>query len=282
MYSLTVENHKGEKLQLTQNVNYNVLSVQGLNPPNANINTATNANFDGSTFKSSRLNERNIVIELTIEGDIETNRIALYKYFKNKHAVKVYYANGTRYVYINGYVESFEVNLFEQKQKAQISIVCPKPYFIDVNTSLLDFTSIEALFEFPFAIEEEGTEFSTLLVNQTKVVYNAGDVATGINIELKANGLTLNPKIYNVETGESIILDIEMNTGDIVKINTNAGEKSITMIVDTVETNIINRLRYGSTWLQLESGDNIFLYTADEFPENLTCSFIYSDKYEGV
>lgn len=282
MYSLTVENHKGEKLQLTQNACYNVLSVQGLNPPNANINTATNANFDGSTFKSSRLNQRNIVIELTIEGNIETNRIALYKYFKNKHAVKVYYANGTRYVYINGYVESFEVNLFEQKQKAQISILCPKPYFVDVNTSLIDFSSINPLFEFPFAIEEEGQEFSTLLVNQSKVVYNAGDVATGINIELKANGLTLNPKIYNVETGESIILDIEMNTGDVVKINTNAGEKSITMIVDAEESNIINRLRYGSKWLQLESGDNIFLYTADEFPENLTCSFIYSDKYEGV
>jgi len=282
VYTLSVENHKGEKLQLTQNINYNVLRVSGLNPPNANVNTSVNANFDGSTYKSSRLNERNIVIELTIEGDVEANRINLYKYFKNKHACKVYYANDTRYVYINGYVESFEVDLFEQKQKAQISILCPKPHFINLSNSMIDFSSIVPLFEFPFSIEEAGIEFSKLLVNQTKSIINNGDVSTGMLIELKAVGLVLNPKIYNVETGESIILDIEMQSGDIVRVNTNAGEKSITMIVDGVESNIINRMRYGSKWLQLESGDNIYLYTADEFPENLTCTFIYQDKYEGV
>lgn len=282
MYTLSVENHKGERLQLTQNINYNVLRIDGLNPPQANINTSVNANFDGSTFKSSRLNERNIVIELTVEGDIERNRINLYKYFKNKHKCKLYYSNGTRYVYIDGYVESFEIGLFEQKQKAQISIVCPKPYFVDTNVSLTEFNSIKSLFEFPFSIAEEGIEFSRLLVNQTKVITNAGDVATGIEIELKANEIVLNPKIYNVETGENIILDIEMNAGDIVRINTNAGKKSIKMIVDGVESNIINRLRYGSKWLQLESGDNIYLYTADEFPENLTCTITYSNKYEGV
>lgn len=282
MFTLAVENHKAEKLQLTQNVNYNVLSIRGLNPPKANVNTSVNANFDGSTHKSSRLNERNIVIELTIEGDIETNRIALYKYFKNKHKCKLYYSNGTRYVYIDGYVESFEVDLFEQKQKAQISIICPKPYFINVNTSLIDFSAIESLFEFPFSIPKEGIEFSRLLVNQTKVITNNGDVATGMIIELKANGLVLNPKIYNVETGESIILDVEMNSGDIIRINTNAGEKTIMMTVDGTERNIINERRFGSKWLQLESGDNIFLYTSDEFPENFTCTFVHSDKFEGV
>ena len=282
MFNLSVENHKGELLELTNNSDYTITKITGLNPPTANINTNTNANFDGSTFNSSRLNERNIVIDIVINGDIEGNRIKLYKFFKSKFACRVHYSNGTRAVYIDGHVESFEVDLFEQRQKAQISILCPKPYFISESESLIDFMSIDNLFSFPFSIAEEGIAFSELRLNEVKTVINAGDVPTGIIIEFKALGLLLNPKVYNTETGEHLFLNIEMNEGDIVRVNTNKGEKSITMIIDGVESNIINDLDYGSTWLQLESGDNLFLYTADEFPENLTCTFTYYDKFEGV
>lgn len=51
MFTLKVENAKGAILELTNNEeNYQVTNIEGLNPPNANINTANYANGDGSSL----------------------------------------------------------------------------------------------------------------------------------------------------------------------------------------------------------------------------------------
>lgn len=282
MYTLTIENHLGEQLQLTQNPNYNIINIDGLNPPTANINTAVNANFDGSSFKSSRLNERNIVIQLTIEGDIESNRIALYQYFKNKKQCKIYYTNGEREVYIVGYVESFECNFFSQKETAQISIICPRPYFINQSQVDISFSSVTALFEFPFSIAAAGIEFSSLQLGTEEVIVNSGDVETGMTITFVATGTVENPTIYNVQTNEYIKVNLTMEVGDMVEINTTKGTKGVYYTSNGATTNAINDLDRGSTWLQLESGDNVVLYTADAYSENLMCEIAYNNLYEGV
>lgn len=282
MYSIEIENSKGEKLALTSDPSYSVTKVDGLYPPSAAINLSTVAASDGGRYNSSRANTRNIVIELCIEAPVEENRIKLYKYVKSKEKIRFYYTNDTRNVYIDGYVESMPIEYFEMKQKVQISIICPDPYFKDVIESLVDFASVTSLFKFPFSIEESGVEMSRLEVGVEMPIVNQGDVRTGVTITLRSSGLVLNPKIYNLTTGESFILDLEMNTGDVITINTNTGKKSVRMVHNGVETNVINDLRHGSKWLQLEPEDNIFTYTADEFPHNLSCQFLVHNKYEGV
>lgn len=282
MYTLTIENHKGEQLQLTQNPDYTIMSVEGLSPPTANINTAVNANFDGSTFRSSRLNERNIVIMLAIEGNVEANRINLYQYIKAKKKCTVYYQNSSRDVSIDGYVESFEIGIFEEKETAQISIICPRPYFLQVAQTILDMSMITSGFEFPFSIPQEGIEFSTLTPSGESVVQNLGDVETGAIITFHATGAASNPVIYNVMTGESFKVNIDMAAGDLVVIDTIAGEKSVTSIIDGVTSNIINNVERGSTWLQFESGANTMLYNADAYPANLQCYIAFNNKFEGV
>lgn len=282
MYTLTIENHKGEQLQLTQNPNYSITSVEGLPPPTANINTAVNANFDGSTYRSSRLNERNIVIMLAIEGDAEANRINLYRYIKAKKQCTLYYQNGSRNVSIVGYVESLEIAIFGEKETAQISIICPRPYFADVVQTILDMSATSAMFEFPFSIPDEGIEFSTLTVATESIVQNLGDVETGAVIIFHATGPASNPAIYNVDTGESFKVNISMSAGDLVIIDTIKGEKGVTSVINGVTANIINNVEMGSTWLQFESGANTMLYNADSSPENLQCYITFNNLYEGV
>lgn len=281
-YSLVIENSKGEQIQLTQNPNYSIISVSGLNPPTSNINTAVNANFDGSIYKSSRMNARNIVIELAIEGNVEANRIALYRYIRSKKQCIVYYKNASRSVSIVGYVESLEISYFDEKETVQISIMCPRPYFIDKNSTDITFSSVNALFEFPFSIPAAGIEFSTLNLNEEINIVNGGDIETGMTIIFHAVGEVSNPTIYNVETRESLKINITMANGDVLIIDTKKGEKRITNIVDGVEINALNYLDKASTWLALESGDNIMIYTADERPENLMCDIIFNNLYEGV
>lgn len=282
MYTLTIENHKGEQLQLTQNPNYTVTSVEGLPPPRANINTAINANFDGSTFRSSRLNERNIVVTLAIEGNVEANRINLYQYIKAKKKCIVFYKNGTRDVSIVGYVESMEIEIFNEKEMVQISIICPQPYFRDVIKTLLDMSATSAMFEFPFAIEEEGMEFSTLAVGTESIVQNLGDVETGAVIVFHATGTASNPVIYNLDTAEFFKVNIDMSAGDLLVISTIKGEKTVAAILSGIEWNYINSMVQGSSWIQFESGANTMLYNADSHPENLECMISFNNLYEGV
>ena len=280
-FDFKIENKRGV-LDLAHNDRYTILSIEGLSPPTAAISTATNANMDGSTFVTSKVENRNIVINLAIEGNVEQNRIELYKFFKVKYPCKVLYKNGTRDVYINGYVETFECNFFEQKEVATISIICTRPYFIEAGNIDFDFASVRALFEFPFSLPAAGEPFSELILGEEKNVINYGDVETGMVVKFTAAGACENPAIYNTETNEGIKVNISLEAGDILEINTNKGEKGVYLNRNGTITNKINALDKTSTWLQLEAGDNSMLYTADANPENLMCNLIYGSLFEGV
>lgn len=282
MFSLAIENAKGNRLRLTQNPNYSIMSVDGLNPVNANINTAVNANFDGSTFKSSRLENRNIVIMLAVEGAIEANRIALYKFVKVKEEITLFVSNGTRDVYIKGYVESMEIGIFAQTQVVQISVICPNPYFTNSDENHEDFSNIIGVFEFPFSIEEAGIEFGQIVTDAEVNVQNLGDVATGMVIEFKAIGNVNAPAIYNTGTGKYMKVNDTMSDGDVIQINTTKGAKGVKKISEGVTTNILNKLDPASTWLELEPADNIMMFTATTGSMYLQCSVYHDFKYEGV
>lgn len=282
MYTLIAENKYGEQLEITNNPRYVITDIDGLYPPEGVINTTQVANMDGSVFNSSRINDRVITITMAINGPAEANRLLLYRYFKTKYPVRLYYENGVRDVYIDGYVSKFLVEYFEKKQTAQIEISCPMTLFRAVKESVTEFANIENMFVFPFAIEAAGIPFSEIALGEQKTIINGGDVETGVVIHLNALGTVLNPKIYNADTGDRMTLSIEMRAGDEITINTRKKEKSITLLRDGVQTNIVGKLDAGSTWFNLIPGDNIFTYEADEFPEHLQCIFIINNQFEGV
>ena len=158
MYSLIVENKYGEKLELTHNYNYDVTNVDGLNPPEATINTSKNAGSDGSVFNSAYTNSRQIVITMAVNAPTEANRIALYKYFKPKQPVKLYYKNKTRDLWISGYCQSMGIEYFEKKEVVQITVQCPQPYFNGSSVKVQELSSIVPMLEFPFSINESKQE----------------------------------------------------------------------------------------------------------------------------
>lgn len=282
MYTLIAENKYGEQLEITNNPRYIITDIDGLYPPEGVINTTRVANMDGSVFNSSHINDRVITITMAINGPAEANRLSLYRYFKTKYPVRLYYKNGVRDVYIDGYVSKFSVEYFEKKQTAQIEISCPMTLFRAVKESVTEFTNIENMFVFPFAIEAVGRPFSEVALGEQKTIINGGDVETGVIIKLNALETVLNPKIYNVDTSDRMTLSVEMRAGDEITINTRKKEKSITLLRDGVQTNIVGKLDAGSTWFNLIPGDNVFTYEADEFPEHLQCIFIINNQFEGV
>ena len=282
MYSLKVENDRGNTLELTNNPNYTVFKIEGLNPPHATINSSVNTTTDGSSINSARLENRNIVIYTTIDGDVETNRINLYKYFPVKKNIKLYFKNYTRDIYIEGNVELIECDLFTNKQIAQISIICPKPYFKDVQNLVTSFGDVSSMFEFPFSISKNGIEISGITTNQRRSIINTGDIETGVIIKLFSTGTVVNPVIYDVLKRTQLKLNFTLLASDTIVINTNVGEKSIELIRDGVTYNAMGYMAQDSTWFILEAGDNVFTYDADSGNSYLQLTFTTAILYSGV
>lgn len=149
MYQIVIQNSRGDKLDITDGRNYET-TASGLSPVSANIVTTTVAGMDGARFASSKRQKRNIVLMIYPMRDIEANRLLLYRYICTKKWIRTFIKNGTRDVYIDGYVESFEADLFDKTQVAQVSIICPKPEFIDIQDNMYEINNSDSLFYFPY------------------------------------------------------------------------------------------------------------------------------------
>lgn len=293
MYTLRFENETGETITLSGVENkYQIKSITGLNPPNANVHRSDVAGMDGTKYMSAKLGERNIVVTVHINGNVERNRLELYKYFKTKHYSKMYYTNGSRNVYIEGYVETIECDLFTISEDMQISIICPDPYFQDAKEIVTDVSKVLPNFEFPFAfgadgveegtITDEAMEFSVYIKDRIVNVLNEGEDETGLIIKITAMGEVINPRIYNVITREVFAMNITLQRSDILTINTSKGQKSVTLLRESTLSNCINKVQRDSTWLALGKGDNLFTYEADDGASSMKMLFTHRTKYQAV
>ncbi len=283
MFTLKVENKNSQVLTLTQNESqYQVINIEGLNPPEAEIYTNAVANMDGEKFKSAKLQIRNVVLTIKVNGNAEENRLHLYEYFATGRWCKIYFENGTRNVFIEGYCETIECSLFTMNQQMQISIVCPDPYLKSLRTIYADISKVFANFEFPFDIDENGVEMSVVDIGREVVVLNNGEISTGAMITLSAGATVKNPVLYNVGANSFFRINGTLQEGDVIVIDTSKGHKSIFKISNGIKTNIINSVENGSTWFQLEVGINKFTYSAEENEELLKVEIEANLLYEGV
>ncbi len=301
--SITVTNYLGDSIKLElgrpEQSGFLIKSISGLGPSKANINTTEVSTNDGSLFNSARLNQRNIVFEfIFVESinreSIEDIRQKSYKYFPIKKNVDLLIETDNRIVKATGYVESNEPNIFSSQESAQISIICPDPYFYSTEKTVTIFSSIEPLFEFPFennSLTDNLLEFGRIIVDQEKNVFYKGDSEVGVVIHIHAIGEVTNLTIYNPLTREVLKIDtdrLEALTGSVIKagddiiISTIKGQKFIRLIRDGEYINILNCLGRNSDWFRLVKGDNVFVFTAETGERNLQFRIENSIVYEGV
>ena len=69
-----------------------------------------------------------------------------------------------------------------------------------------------------------------------------------------------------------------MHGGDDATIITELGQKSVTGSIGGVQQNLFPHRDIGSSWLQLEVGDNVFTYSADGI-DNLDVFISYYNRY---
>ena len=288
MYSAKIENKNGDLMILTGDEPvYQVVSIQGLNPPPAQINTTNIVNMDGSRYNSAKLLTRNLVITIRINGEVEQNRLRLYRYFKTKEWCTFYYKNDSVDVNIAGYVESVECDLFSRSEMAQISILCPFPYFRSVSQIVADSSTVFSTFVFPFSINiDDPVVISSIDPDSEGYidVYNGSESETGVLLEIDFDDAFNSVAVKNTTTGDEMTLNYAFEAGDKVLINTTRGEKSVILARGSIFTNIFSSLAPGSVFFQLVMGVNRFQYLVNgvENTEDVFLIFKYYTLYRGV
>jgi len=283
VYTITVERQDGQRLTLTGFHSAYKVKYTGLGAVAANIITSALGMVDGDKYNGSRVGSRNIVLTVFINGNVEANRIRLYQFLTPKSYVKLYYSNGSREVYAEGYVEANEPNEFSSTCSNQISIICPSPYLSAIDTIVQEISNIVDMFEFPFAIEAAGREFSIIDGSGYANMHNSGDVSTGAVIRIFAQSAVEGASVYNAVTNEYFKVAGTINAGETATIDTRSGRKRLTITRTTGETvNALHMRAEGSTWLQLAVGDNYIAYTADAGVSAMSVSVEHNNLFVGV
>ncbi|MED1419013.1 phage tail family protein [Bacillus smithii] len=261
----------------------------------ASITYATNYRVHGATMVSSRLEQRDLslLFYLYVAGKsedwIQKKRDQVFKVFNPIYnPITLQLKTETKDLRVDVNVETTPsiapgfANSNRVWQKVLVQLSTGDPFFQETVMRKVEIATWVPMFEFQMELSEEGLEMGqrspSLIVN----VLNDGQVSTGMIIQFTALGTVENPSLFNVNTREYFKLNRTMLAGEVITVNTNQGKKRVESSLNGVTTNIFNYMEFGSKFMQLEVGDNLFRYDADSNLENLEVSIYFTPKYIGV
>jgi hypothetical protein len=289
MAKLKYVNSDNKSIKLGNSSPFLITTVDGLGSPKNEVYTQKSPYQDGVTATHSSLGPRNIVIEgKIIDSNRENRRIyrnTLLSVFNPKLDGKLIIDLGNVKRQIDCIVEQapyFSSESGQNHQDFSISLIAPNPFWQDTSTTKEEIAIWRGAFEFPLELFEEGIELGyrepSLIVN----VFNSGDVPCGMRIQFKALATVANPNLFNVNTREYFKINRTMEAGEVITVTTHFQNKRVELNKNGVVSNAFNWIDLNSTFLQLEPGDNLFRYDADNGIDNLEVSIYYTPQYLGV
>lgn len=247
--------HKGATLDLSGVIQrWQVLSVTGLNPPMATQNESNVVGVPGVKIVGSNIGKRAIVITLKVNNPCELNRAEILRYLAPNNEITVKIQSKYKTLYIDGVVEYNDYDIYTQSQLMQVSILCGYPYFKSSDDRVSTSLQSSGGFMFPFSVDiDEFVRFDEMILSDYIILYNYGQIQTGLQIELKLYNNSSNIKLYNLDKQDEYIgLKGDFYSGDIIRIDTNINAKKRAVLIrNGEEINILRRLIPGSKWLKI-------------------------------
>lgn len=252
-----------------------VFNVEGLGPVKADISSTPFATGRGELYQGSSTGKRNVVLTLGLNPDwvdqtIASLRQLLYRYFMPEEWVKMrFFSDHMPTCDIEGYVESFEPNIFSKDPEIQVSVICPKPDFLETDATILTGTvddgTIETVFEYLGTVET-GLE---LRVDATPTHANyAGDLTV-------SNTAYAIPQVYKLQA-------ITINALKYFKLSSvrNAKRVQNISVADGSPTNLLAKVTKESVWPVIKPGENVFTLAAATSGQEWTLA--YFNRYGGL
>ena len=280
------KNSYGYKLEFGYSFPFYLDSYSGIHNYDGNVATIKSAFGVGVSYIGTSVNSReiNLVIGFKDGADLTTRKQQIINVFPLKDKGTLYYYENDIERKINYYVENVSLVRKANYVYYNINLLCPSPYFMDINETIATLQNWDKLLEFPLEIiDEEGIEFDNRNESTSIEIINNSHIPYGMTITFIANGQVVNPILKNNSTGEQLKLNYTLDTGERIVVTTYNNEKSIVHIESTgIETNINNSLVFGTKFLQIPNGVNKYVTDAEEGLANLDCSISYYNYYEAV
>ncbi len=243
-----------------------ILNIDGLGPVKSDITTVPSGVSRGETFQGASTGKRNIVLTLGLNPDWAVQTVAslrqmLYAYFMTEQWCKLrIFSDELPTTDIEGYVESVEPNIFAQDPEIQVSIINPRPDFIDIDatlyTGIVDDGSNQLVVDYPGTVRS-GFE---LRVDRTaeRVAYT-GPITIRVENADGIKTITVNP--VTVDTMQSF------------KMSSVQGKKRVQYeaIADGAITNLLKRMT--GQWPELAPGENLISVAASQSSQKWTMAF---------
>lgn len=255
----------GNTINLFSNPYFTLEHVDGMTGVASDIAAATVPSMDGDRVNNIRTQPRSIILDLRIKqaANVEDAKRYILRTVKPKQTGRLVFSQNGRDIEISGAVESISMPRFEKSVMMQVTLHCSEPYWHDVEDVLLEISRVLDMHYFPLdvgglAFPVDGVVMGEYDLNMTRTYTNDGDAECGVVITIIALSKVVNPAIYKAD-GTYIGVSDTMETGDEIVINTNRGEKGITKN----GANILSKIMPGSTFIQLDTGDNELTVDSD-------------------
>lgn len=304
--SMTVTNARGDTLDLPirnpMATGYNVVTIDGLGPVDAVLQTSNTVTTDGVIFNGARKDEREITINLAYHPESgKTSRTFGMEHTgispkRGSHlGVPCRHPFGS---YDRHRRIKRDFDIF-RKESSSIVVKCPDPWFrIDNELNrITSFSNIEPVFEFPFnwtnnpVSEPKPLWFGAIQNMHSKNIMYDGESEVGVIIRMSFDGPVNNIRIYNEEAGQEIdvftdkvgqIIPEGIRKGDELVICTVPKQKYVEIIRDGVSYNILNAINRDVRFITLHKGANTIVYSADSGVDNILMSIENETLYTGV
>ena len=301
--TITIElNCNGKTLRMGPGKDIDINAVTGLESSDLEISTSDNALVDGASVDGKKIKPRAIHIEASFRSnkDNAANRSAVIKFFNPKYTGKALItcmgvSRNIEYE-LEGWTFKTTKNV-DQKLGIIVDLFCPDPYMLNIDNFGKNMANISPLFAFPWMMLSRrasnkldynpkarglllgGATMGYRTLHKEVVLANDGDVSTGVQIQFIATrGEVTNPKITNTVTGQYMKVNVVMQQGDVLLIDTNERHQVITLN----GVNCYQKIDRKSEPFQLDVGDNYLEYDADVNYTNLDVNLFYTPKYLGV
>lgn len=252
-----------------------IRNIDGLGPVKSDLALTPFATGKGELFQGAATGKRNIVLTLGLnpnwaEQTVSALRQLLYRYFMPElWSTLRFVSDEYPILSINGITESFEPNIFSQDPEIQISVICPRPDFIDLDTIVTEGVI--------------GVDSDEIMLNYDGTV-NAGFVLlveSTPELSTYSGGMT----VANTFAGETKTLSLSSLTVDdtmYLEVNTVKTTRHIYNVryTDGEEFNILGKMAINSKWPEFGPGLNMLAISTDT--PGLKWKLGYFNRYGGL
>lgn len=276
LYKMKYTNSRGRSITFSREQGLWISEFSLLSGIPVNLSTSQSINQIGASVESQVVEPKTSTVKGFVQGDGKTQKQQIINTVIPLDTGKIVVNDEYS---IDVYVEESPiVDLETRFPRFEFSVTAAYPFWERTTKTSVAMSGLFGMFRFPWNITEE-YKFGEMVESYFTSVNNKGHVPTFYNIEIVANGTTVNPVISDALTGSFIKLNKTLTVGE--RININVMPDSL-KVVSSIDGDIEGLIDIESNLFSLPVGSTILKYDAEEGRANLAVTLKYSDKLAGV